>query len=699
MGSFIAELRRRNVVRAGAFYAAAGWLLVQVTTQVFPFYNIPNWAVRWVIAALAIGFPFWLAVAWFYEFTPEGLKRENEVAPGESITRKTGRKLDLWIIGILAVAVVLLLTDRFVLHRNANDIAAAPDKSIAVLPFANLSEDKANAYFAAGIQDEVLTRLAKIGALKVISRTSTQHYASSPGNLPQIAKELGVANILEGSVQKTSDSVRINVQLIRADGDSHLWAETYDRKLTDIFGVESEVATAIAGSLQAQLTGSEQRALAVKPTENAAAYDAYLRGLALEASGYSYDTGRQATAAYAEAVGLDPRFALAWAHLAVSRSYLYFNGIDLGENALDSVKQAADAALREQPELGEAWLAQGYYRYRGLRDYPGALQAFGEARKRLPNSAQVLAAFALVQRRMGRWEDGLANMQQAVQLDPRNLTLIDSLAGEYLAPMRRFSEARAVLDRALLIAPGRTQFIGAKAQTYVAEGRLDEAAQLLDPLPLDPKDDAVFGAKLNLLFAQHRFDAVIAALQPALPKPGAPLTDQQVFAANGLGLIELWAGHTAAARPWFERVIHTLKPETASAVRVDNSSMPAELAKAYAGIGDKQEALDAARKAVELYGDDAVQKPQAEITLAQIQANFGDIDAAIAALPHLLQVPNGLNPTDLQVDPSWNPLRKDARFQKLIAGSGTQRSRNPCARPVAGQVVPKNPRSQAHFGE
>ena len=598
-----------------------------------------------------------------------------------SIAPRTARHMSRALLIVLACALLVYFAfDKFVLaprRESAMDVAAGHRKSgeldngrsIAVLPFGNLSADAENAYFASGMENEILTRLSKIGALKVISRTSTQQYASKPSNVSEIAKQLGVANILEGSVQKAGDSVRINVQLIRADDDSHLWAETYDRKLDNIFGVESEVATAVADSLRAKLTGSEQRALAVKPTDNAAAYDAYLRGLALEVGGGSLDYFRRAAAAFTEAVRLDPRFALAWAHLADNRSGLYFNGADIAENTADAVKQAADTALRLQPELGEAWLAQGEYRYHVLRDFPGALQAFDEASKRLPNNAQVLEAIALVVRRMGRWDEALSMMQQAMQLDPRNMDILLELAQTFLLPMRRFAEARAVLDRGLLIAPDNAQVIARKARTYLNEGRFDEAAKLLDPLPLDPKDGAVFEAKADLLWAQGNFESLIAVASSVLPKPGEPLTDEQADMAVGLGYVQLHVGNAAAARSLFERVIHLLKPTPASIIRVDNRGRPMALASAYAGIGDEQAALEAARRAVESYRDDAMMKTIAEITLAQIQGWFGDNDAAITMLPHLLQAPNGLNPVDLQLDFRWGELRKDPRFQRLLADS------------------------------
>src|SRR5215471_11550177 len=278
-----------------------------------------------------------------------------------------------------------------------------PEKSIAVLPFENLSDDKSNAYFAEGIQDEILTRLSKIADLKVISRTSTERYKSAPDNLREIGQQLGVANLLEGSVQKIANAVHVNVQLIRAATDEHVWAESYNRKLDDVFAVEGEVATAIADQLNAKLSGAEQKAVAEKPTQNAAAYDAYLRAISLD-NAQTLDTTKNVAGLYAEAVRLDPQFALAWARLAVARSQLYFNGIDLDKNSAAAVKEAADRAMSFQPELGEAWLAQGVYRYRVLRDFQGALESYQEALRRLPNSAFVLEQMAHLERRLGQFD-------------------------------------------------------------------------------------------------------------------------------------------------------------------------------------------------------------------------------------------------------------------------------------------------------
>ena len=563
-------------------------------------------------------------------------------------------------IAVLATLLVALAVGMDVMTWKRESPALVP-KSVAVLPFENLSRDPDNAYFVTGIQNEIITRLAQIGALKVISRTSTQHYTSSPDNLPEIAKQLGVASILEGSVQKVGDQVHINVQLIRAATDAHLWAESYNRKLDDIFAVESDVAQIVAETLNAKLSSAEQQAIGVRTTDSPAAYDAYLRGLALQSKGNQ----PQAETAFREAVRLDPRFAMAWAWLAMTRSYFFQNGIIGPDHTPEGVKQAADVAFRLQPELGEAWLAQGYYHYHCLRDYAGALQEFKEAQKRLPNNSDVLSAIAYIERRQGQWDAEVAHLQQAVQIDPRNLTVLGSLA-ESLLSLRRFAESRAVLDRCLEISPGDLYSLTLKAATYQAEGRLDQAGKLLDPLSLSPSEEGIFSLiKVTQLLYERRFEEAVAASQAVLTRQSEP----HVGAAKGyavlLGYAQLWAGHAADARTAFDRAISAIKPAPDSVVSVDDTDLPCFLAMAYAGLGDKQAALAQAHKAIELYRDDAVNKPIAEITLAQIEAQFGNIDASIAALPRLLKVPNGITPGLLRIDPLWDPLRSDPRFQKL----------------------------------
>ena len=417
---------------------------------------------------------------------------------------------------IVLGAASLFLTTRTA-HTTGRRGPASPisEKSIAVLPFQNLSDDKSNAYFTDGIQDEILTRLSKIAALKVISRTSTQKYKSTPENLREVGQQLGVANFLEGSVQKVANAVHVNVQLIRAATDEHLWAESYNRKLDDVFGVEGEVANAIADQLNAKLSGAEQKAVAEKPTQNAAAYDAYLRAIAID-NAQTLDTTKQVADLYAEAVRLDPQFALAWARLAVARSQLYFNGIDLETNSGAAVKEAADRAMSLQPELGEAWLAQGVYRYRVLRDFQGALQSYEEALRRLPNSAFVLEQMAHLERRLGQFDVAQKHYQAAAQLDPRNIGILLTLADSFQS-VRRFDEARAVFDRVLEMSPGNEAALSAMASSLQTQGRLKEAAEVLAKAPANSKDEGLTMTRAIQLYYERRFDEAIAQIQQNTP--------------------------------------------------------------------------------------------------------------------------------------------------------------------------------------
>jgi TolB-like protein/class 3 adenylate cyclase/Flp pilus assembly protein TadD len=577
------------------------------------------------------------------------------------------RRRDLIVVLAIAAVVILGTAKLFMTPRTAHikgrsgPASPVSEKSIAVLPFQNLSDDKSNAYFTDGIQDEILTRLSKIAELKVISRRSTQKYMSAPENLREAGQQLGVAHFLEGSVQKVANAVHVNVQLIRAATDEHLWAESYNRTLDDVFGVEGEVANAIAEQLNAKLSGAEREAVAEKPTQNAAAYDVYLHAIALDNPAI-LDTTKKVAGLYAEAVQLDPQFALAWARLAVARSQLYFNGIDLETNSGAAVKQAADQAISLQPELGEAWLAQGVYRYRVLRDFEGALESYKEALRRLPNSAFVLEQMGHLERRLGQFDAAQKHYQAAAELDPRNIGNLSILA-DSLQSARRYDEAQAVLDRVLEMSPGNEAVLATKALTFQRQGRLKEAAEVLAKPPANSQDEALNMARALQLWYERRFDKAITQVQQNMPAAFA--NDPRTMGL--LGYCQKFSGKDNDARDTFTRAVAAIKPTPDSVVVVDARQLPTCLAQVYAGLGDKEKALEQARHAVSDYDNDALAKPFAEIALATVQAQVGDIDAAIAALPHLLEVPNGETVGDLRINPLWDPLRKDPRFQKLIA--------------------------------
>jgi TolB-like protein/Tfp pilus assembly protein PilF len=676
-GNFFGELKRRNVYKVAVAYAVVAWLLIQAASILFPTFEAPAWVMKVFVTIIILGFPVALVLSWAFEITPEGIKRESEVTPDQSITAHTGRKI-VGITVLLAVIAAGLMIFQFVrpvtVIKSANGPAVSgpvSEKSIAVLPFDNLSDEKANAYFAEGIQDEILTRLSKIAALKVISRSSTQKYKSAPDNLREVGRQLGVANLLEGSVQKIANAVHVNVQLIRVATDEHVWAESYNRKLDDVFGVEGEVASAIADQLNAKLSGTEQKAVTDKPTQNTAAYDAYLRGLAIEHSQYGYDAYQEAARNYVEAVQLDPNFAFAWARLAVLRSFLYFNAVDTNTNTAGAVKEAADRAIALAPEAGESWIAQGAYRYRVLRDFAGAVAAYKQAQVRLPNNSYLLQNLAFVQRRLGLWQEAETTFKKALELDPRDFQLLGSIGGEFYTYLRRFDDARAALNRALEISPDAVSTRASKAGTFQSEGRLDEAAQELARIPADTTDDFVVSARIGQAIYERHFDNAISVIERKLSSvpAGQPLDSVTELALVQLGYCQQWTGRDEDARRSFSRAIEAIKPKPDAPVPPDANGTPNTLALAYAGLGEKAKALEQAQRAVKDYDMDAVNKPWSLTTLAQIQARFGDHDAAIAALPHLLEVPAGITPADLRYNPFWDPLRKDPRFIKLLVES------------------------------
>jgi TolB-like protein/Tfp pilus assembly protein PilF len=668
---FLTELKRRNVYKVAIAYAVVAWLLMQIASQIFPFFEIPNWAVRLVVLLLIIGFPIALILAWAFELTPEGIKRAEDVDVSKSVTRKTGRKLDFFIIAVLLLVIGVLLFQR--LRPNVSPGVSSPvKKSIAVLPFENLSEDKANAYFADGIQEEILTRLAKIADLKVISRTSTQRYQSKPGNLSEIAKQLGVANILEGSVQKAADQVRVNVQLVNAQTDSHLWAETYDRKLTDIFGVESEIAKGIAESLQAKLTGREEQALAVKPTNNPEAYNAYLRGLAFEArSGYSNDLVTKAIGSYERAVQLDPNFALAWARLSRADAYLYFRHGDTTAARREAAKRALDNAQKLEPNSPGTLLASGWYQYHVLRDYGLAKTTFKQVSKMLPSSSEVPFALGAVTRREGHWDESVAYFEQALSLDPRNPEILLDARWTY-AELRQFPAALKLNDRELDILPNDPELMAVKAGIYQAEGNLQEAAKLLVEVNAQTPSDSAFVAKITQLRLERNLGEAVRLLQARQTQFHFP----SEIGKGGNQLLLAWAqrltGDTASAKATAEQARNTLGQLCKN--QPDNADLAGMLSLANAAVGEKNSALNEIQRAIMLLpsAKDPLHGPTFEEGLALIQVTFGENSRAISTLTHLLQTPYvswiydvPVTPALLRLDPLWDPLRADLAFQKL----------------------------------
>jgi TolB-like protein/Tfp pilus assembly protein PilF len=448
------------------------------------------------------------------------------------------------------------------LQRPTRSALAIVEKSIAVLPFENRSEDKANAYFADGIQDEILTRLASIADLKVISRSSTQQYQSKPRNLRDIAKQLGVANVLEGSVQKVADQVRVNVQLINAQSDSHLWAESYDRKLTDIFGVETEIAKRIAESLQARLSGRAEQALAAKPTNNPKAYDAYLRGMAFEArSHYPFFNGEllsKAIGFYERAVQLDPNFATAWARLSLAYAFLSFTRDDPthateGEGANHALKNAQ----RLEPNLPETLFAQGYYQYWTLRDYGAARMTFERVIKISPASSEVLQALGRIAQREGHWDQSVVYREKALALDPRNVQLLMDASWTYCM-LRQFPAALKLYDRTLDITPNNPDVMALKASVFQAQGDLKEAARLLLQIN-ELSTSEMLGVKINQLRLERNYGEAVRFLQARLAQFHFASQSEKAFVQVELALTQPVAGDMAGSKVTAEEAHDTIE--------------------------------------------------------------------------------------------------------------------------------------------
>jgi len=611
--------------------------------------------------ALAEDLEHWL------KHEPIQARRTGIFARGKKWVRRNPSRalLAASLIALAAAAGWIVWKSEFIRHPVTN--------GVAVLPFENLSPDSDNAYFADGIQEEILTRLASVADLKVISRTSTQQYQSKPRNLREIAKQLGVAHIVEGSVQKAADQVRVNVQLVNAQTDSHLWADTYDRKLTDIFGVESEIARRIAESLQAKLTGREEQALAVKSTNNPEAYDAYLRGAAFEVRGTTsmgpvLNLILKAAGFYERAVELDPNFAIAWARLSRADALLYFNPYRDATLAArgDAAKRALENAQKLEPNSPETLLAMGYYQYWVLRDYGAAKTAFERLSKMLPGSSEVLMALARIAGREGNWDQRIAYDEQALALDPRNVELLIDAGGDY-GMVRQFPAGLKLFDRALDITPNNPDLMALKAIFYQVQGNLQEAARSLPEINWEAAPEYILETKITQLRLERNYGEAVRLLQARQAQFHFASEYDRGRDQMVLAFAQRLAGDKAGAKVTAKKARNTL--EQLCRDQPDSQELAALLSQAYAALGEKDSALKAAERAVMLLprAKDAVDGPVMEENLALIQTICGENSRAISTLTQLLQTPyNGsITPALLRLDPIWDPLRADPAFQKL----------------------------------
>ncbi|TAN07834.1 MAG: tetratricopeptide repeat protein [Rhodanobacteraceae bacterium] len=713
---FWRELKRRHVYRVAAAYAFVGWLLIQVATQVFPVFRLPDWIDQAVVLLILIGFPIALVLAWAFDATPHGIVRIDTEGGADSRAPPHSHRavITVGLIGVL----VAVAAGAVWWHAErggpaapvARDKASAPSdgtpsvasaaagvsaaklrvipvppiaaqpipaKSIAVLPFENLSEDKGNAYFADGMQDLILTKLAGIGDLKVISRTSTEKYQSHPDDLKIIAQQLGVATILEGSVQKAGNQVLINVQLIDAHSDNHLWAESYTRTLDNIFGVEGEVAQKVADALQARLTHAEQQNVAAIPTQNPAAYDWFLKAEYQANKAFdSQDVAdfKLAEANYRQAIALDPGFALAYARLAYSQLVRHWFVAPLSPEELMKVKATIDHAFALVPDLPEAHLALGYYYYWGYRRYADASAQFEQVLQLAPNNVEALGGLAFIDRRRGRWPQALATLQQALLISPRDAYLLGQ-HGWTLCIVRRYQEAERLLSRALAIEPGKTDNQDGLWRTrLIGFGDAPGARKANDPLPgwrLDTHKNIAAGEIVALInpivypdVFERNFDAALRAWDSAPVNTDA----EQLTRRAARVAIEVVAGRQSA----IQSECAQLRPPLEAALAKHPDAIPnlQQVAWVDVCLGRNADAIAAARRMPEELplSTDAFFGAYPLAGLAEVEVHAGAKDQALQLIDQLLAMPAGevMSVTRLKLDPVWDPLRGDPRFQALL---------------------------------
>jgi len=681
--TFLTELKRRKVYRVAVAYAIVAWLLIQAASILFPTFEAPPWVMKVFVTAVILGFPVALILAWAFELTPEGLRRSEEVAPLESKTRKPGSK---WTAVIVTAAVLAAALLAFQFARTRRSPAIEPpkqtaptatlDKSVAVLPFENLSSDKENAFFAQGIQDEIITTLSKISGLRVISRTSTARYNSAPENLPEIARQLRVSNMLEGSVQKVGDRVHINVQLIQADTDAHLWAQSYDRQLTDIFSVEAEVAKSIADSLQATLSPQEKARVETKPTTNADAYVLYLRGREYQTRPDNLlQDFRSAINLYDQAIKLDPKFALAHARLSATASNIY-HFYEPTETWKQKAHAEALESLRVQPNLGEGHLALGLYHYYMEGDYEAALRELGLAADALPNDGDVGLYTAAVERRRGKWTQALATYQRAEEVDPRNPVMLYDASQTYFG-LRDWRTAAERMDRVLALFPDSFNVKIQRAYIeFCWKGSTAPIKSALESLPpnFDP-DGVVTFARWDVSLMDRDVVAAEKALAACqldtiASQTGVPLPKSYLQAC-----VDLVRGDAAKARTEFEAARPSIEKIVVNSPQ--DGTRRAQLGLLYAFLGRKEDALREGQRAMELkpITHDVIEGAIVEDFYALTCARLGETDEAIRRIERLLTTPfavdyadESITLSDLRQRWEWDPLRKDPRFQKILAG-------------------------------
>ena len=661
MTGFFEEVKRRKVYRVAAAYIIAAGGIIQLASATFPAWELPNWSLRLVILLLLVGFPIALILAWAFDITSQGIR-----ATPDTPAPRTRRRRN--IIMLIATGVVIsAATGFFLLPRVA---AHKVDKSIAVLPFENLSDEKENAYFADGVQDDVLTNLSKISDLRVISRTSVMQYRGRPTNLREIGKALGVSNILEGSVRRSGNRVRVNVQLIDANTDEHVWANDYDRDVTDVFAIQSDLAREIANALQAKLSPAEKSQMTRKPTENPEAYLAFVQAHDLSCSYEDPAKLKQSEQLYQRAVDLDPNFALALARYSQLESWIA-RDIDRAPERREKARTLAERALELQPDLSEAHLARGYSYYWGDNNYGAALKEFEIAQQGLPNESEVYLAIGAIQRRQGKWAESTANMEKAASLNPKDTWPLQNLTFNY-AMQRNFGAANKTIDRALELNPNGIGLWEIKVKLAIAEKAdfsvYERALEKMKSLPMSSEERLkVVGAQADLLLFQRKYQQVLQLAQSIPDESLAAIPGASAGKYYAIGVAQKGLGDDAAARTAFLQAKNILEEQLKQ--KPDDAGLHIQLAKLLARLGEKDAAISEAQRATDLRPEskDAFDGPRITEDVAQVYAILGDNARAIELLDGLLSRPTGVTLQSLRVNPAWDPIRSDPAFQALSA--------------------------------
>jgi TolB-like protein/Tfp pilus assembly protein PilF len=664
MSGFFEEVKRRKVYRVAAAYVIAGGGIIQLASAAFPAWELPNWALRLVIVLLLVGFPIALILGWAFDVTAQGIKTTPTAAPRRQVRRNV---IMLATAGVVMSAAVGF----FVLPRAS---AHKVDKSIAVLPFQNLSDDPQNAYFADGIQDDVLTSLSKIGDLRVISRTSVMQYRDKATNVRDIGKALGVSNVLEGSVRRAGNKVRVNVQLIDANSDEHVWANDYDRDVTDVFAIQSDLAQKIAEALQAKLSPGEKSMMERKPTENGEAYLAFVQAHDLSCAFEDVEKLKQSEQLYARAIELDPNFALAIARYSQLESW-FLHDIDRTPERREKARTLAERALQLQPDLPEAHLALGFVYYYGDNNYDAALREFEIAQRGLPNESEVYLAIGAIQRRQGKWAESTANLEKAASLNPKDTWPLQNLSFNYQM-LRDFRKANQTIDRALALDPKGFGLLEVKSKLAIVEngdfGVAERALAALQSASISNAEKLkAASARANIFLLERKYQEGLQAAED--------LPDDQIAAFPGhlsskyyyIGFARKALHDELGARAAFLKAKSTLEEQLKRSP--DNPDIHIQLAKVLAFLGEKEPALAEAQRATELVPQtDAFGGPEIMSGVAEIYATLGENDRAIQTLERLLSRPSGVTAQALKINPIWDPLRSDPRFQGLIDKYGAK---------------------------